>query len=184
MPATNGYPVTVVFPRDDAMTVVGQGPLGMVRDLPPEGDDMRRGVKTVLTTPSYASAHYTKDYDPELAATALNPYSGGTIGLVGTYQMSYAVVDYLKNGKFSNTSFTDATEMVDRIKIIKSAEELERIRETAAMQDAAMEAAFAAIKPGTRSNLKVIVPFTPFPKTTARPFWRSTFRNTSLMSSS
>ena len=26
MPATNGYPVTVVFPRDDEMTVVMQGP--------------------------------------------------------------------------------------------------------------------------------------------------------------
>ena len=25
MPAANGYPVTVVFPRGDAMTVVGQG---------------------------------------------------------------------------------------------------------------------------------------------------------------
>ena len=152
MPAANGYPVTVVFPRDDAMTVVGQGPIGMVRDLTAEGDGMRRGVKTLMTTPSYASAHYTKAYDAELAAKALEPYSGGTIGLVGTYQMSYAVVDYLKSGNFSNTSFTDATEMVDRIKIIKSAEELERIRETAAMQDAAMEAAFAAIKPGMRDS--------------------------------
>ena len=26
LPATNGYAVTVVFPRDDRMTVVGQGP--------------------------------------------------------------------------------------------------------------------------------------------------------------
>ena len=152
MPATNGYPVTVVFPRDDGMTVVGQGPMGMVRDLPPEGDGMRRGVKTMMTTPSYASADYTRDYDPELAATALAPYSGGAIGLVGTYQMSFAVVDYLKRGKFSNTRFTDATELVDRIKVIKSAEELERIRETAAMQDAAMEAAFAAVEPGMRDS--------------------------------
>ena len=28
MPATNGYPNTVVFPRDDEMTVVCQGPFG------------------------------------------------------------------------------------------------------------------------------------------------------------
>ena len=152
MPATNGYPVTVVFPRDDAMTFIGQGPMGMVRDLPPEGDGMRRGVKTMMTTPSYASAHYTMDYDPELAATALAPYSGGTIGLVGTYQMSHAMVDYMKNGRFSNATFTDATELVDRIKVIKSAEELERIGETAAMQDAAMAAAFAAVEAGMRDS--------------------------------
>jgi hypothetical protein len=29
LPATNGYPRTVVFPRDDLMSVVGQGPHGM-----------------------------------------------------------------------------------------------------------------------------------------------------------
>ncbi len=152
MPAANGYPMMVVFPRDDGMSVVGQGPMGMVRDLPPEGDGIRRGVKTMMTTPSYASAHYTKDYDPELAARALAPYSSGTIGLVGTYQMSFAVVDFLKSGNFSNTKFVDATDMVDRIKIIKSPEELDRIRETAAMQDDAMEAAFAAVKPGMRDS--------------------------------
>ena len=152
MPAANGYPVTVVFPRDDRMTVVGQGPMGMVREIPPEGDGMRRGVKTMMTTPSYASADYTRDYDAELAAQALAPYSGATIGLVGTYQMSHAVVDYLQRGKFSNTKFADATELVDRIKIIKSAEELDRIRETARMQDAAMAAAFAAVEPGLRDS--------------------------------
>ena len=152
MPAANGYPMMVVFPRDDGMSVVGQGPMGMVRDLPPEGDGIRRGVKTMMTTPSYASAHYTKNYDPELAARALAPYSSGTIGLVGTYQMSHAVVDYLKSGNFSNTKFVDATDTVDRIKIIKSSEELDRIRETAAMQDDAMQAAFDAVKPGMRDS--------------------------------
>jgi len=152
LPAANGYPMMVVFPRDDGMSVVGQGPMGMVRDLPPEGDGIRRGVKTMMTTPSYASAHYTKDYDPELAARALAPYASGTIGLVGTYQMSHAVVDYLKRGNFSNTKFVDATDMVDRIKIIKSPEELDRIRETASMQDGAMQAAFDAVKPGMRDS--------------------------------
>jgi len=28
LPATNGYPLTVVFPRDDLMTLVSQGPFG------------------------------------------------------------------------------------------------------------------------------------------------------------
>jgi len=36
IPATNGYPQTVVFPRDDRMSVVGQGPHNVIRELAPE----------------------------------------------------------------------------------------------------------------------------------------------------
>src|SRR5512146_1758233 len=45
VPATNGYPVTVVFPKDDCMTIIGQGPFGADRVIPPEGDGLRRGAK-------------------------------------------------------------------------------------------------------------------------------------------
>lgn len=150
LPATNGYPTTVVFPRDDLMTIVGQGPFGMVKELPSEGDGVRRGVKTWMTTPSFASAHYTAPYDAELAAKALAPYAGGTIGLVGTSHMAVALVDYLRLGRFSNSKFVDASDLVDRIKVIKSREELELIKRTARMQDGAMRAAFAAVEPGLR----------------------------------
>ena len=105
----------------------------------------------MLTTPSYASAHYTKEYDPELAAKALKPFAKGTIGYVGIYQMSFAMVDYIKRA-FPQARFVDASEMVDRIKVIKSAEELELVRRAALMQDGAMRAAFAAIKPGMRDT--------------------------------
>ncbi|HZP79605.1 MAG TPA: M24 family metallopeptidase [Pseudolabrys sp.] len=150
MPATNGYPNTVVFPRDDEMTVVCQGPFGG-GEATAQGDQSWRGVKRLLTTPSYASAHYTKDYDPELAAKGLGPYAKGTIGLVGTYQMSFATVDYIQRA-FPQARFVDATEMVDQIKIIKSAEEMELVKLAARMQDGAMRAAFAAAKPGMRDR--------------------------------
>jgi Xaa-Pro aminopeptidase len=148
MPATNGYPNTVIFPADDEMTVVCQGPFkGDGR--PPA--DLWRGVKRMLTTPSYESAHYTQGYDPELAAKALQPYAKGTIGLVGTYQMSFAMGDTIMK-KFPSARYVDASELVDRIKVIKSAEELELVRRAAIMQDGAMKAAFAAIKPGMRDT--------------------------------
>src|SRR6202167_3642229 len=150
--ATNGYPLLVVFPRDDLMTLVSQGPFGGAFTPGPNGDGVRRGVKQWLTTPSYSSCHYTASYDAELAAQALSPYAGGTIGLVGTYQISFAVVDYLQKGRFSNTRFVDASDLVDRIKVIKSAEEQELIRRAAAMQDGAMRAAFAAVEPGMRDR--------------------------------
>jgi Xaa-Pro aminopeptidase len=152
LPATNGYPQTVVFPRDDGMTLINQGPFGKVADLPQEGDGVRRGVKTWMTTPSYSSAHYTAAYDAELAAKALASYAGGTIGLVGQYQMSVALVDHLRNGRFSNSKFVDASDLVDQIKVVKSPEEIELVKRAARMQDGAVRAAFAAVEPGMRET--------------------------------
>jgi len=150
MPATNGYPNTVIFPRDDEMTVVAQGPFGG-STVTAHGNGAWRGVKRILTTPSYASAHFTKEYDPELAAKALEPYAKGTIGLLGTYQMSFALVDHIKR-KYASAKYVDASELVDRIKVIKSPEEMELVRRAALMQDSAMQAAFAAVKPGMRDT--------------------------------
>ncbi|HUZ74677.1 MAG TPA: M24 family metallopeptidase [Stellaceae bacterium] len=150
LPATNGYPVTVVFPRDDGMTVVGQGPFDMDRTLPPEGDGLRRGVKRVLTTPSYASAPYTAAYDAELAEKGLERFSGATIGLVGTATLPVAMLDHLRRGRLSNATFVDASDLVDTIKAVKSDEEIALMRRTAAMQDACMAAAFAAVAPGRK----------------------------------
>ncbi|MCX7296068.1 MAG: M24 family metallopeptidase [Hyphomicrobiales bacterium] len=150
IPATNGYPNTVVFPRDDEMTVVCQGPFGG-NETPSAADGIWRGVKQVLTTPSYASAHYTATYDPELACKGLEPFAEATIGFVGDYQMSYALSTYVRR-KFSKARHVDATDMVDRIKVFKSPEEKALIQRAATMQDGAMRAAFAAIKPGMRDT--------------------------------
>lgn len=171
MPATNGYPNTVVFPRDDEMSVVCQGPFGgseptaqadttgasITSQAGDASFDLKgrlsqwRGVKNIFTTPSYASAHYTKDYDPELAAKALEPFRNATIGYLGTYQMSYAMLDFIRRA-FPKARFVDATDLVDRIKVIKSAEEMELVKRAALMQDGAMRAAFAAVKPGMRDT--------------------------------
>jgi len=148
LPATNGYSVTVVFPRDERMTVVGQGPAGVVRELPPEGDGLRRGVARFMGTPSYASCPYTAGYDAELAEKSLARFAGGTVGLLGTAAISFALVDHLRRGKLASAQFVDASDLVDRIKAVKSEEEIERMRRTALMQDGAMAAVFAAIRPG------------------------------------
>jgi Xaa-Pro aminopeptidase len=149
-PASNGYAVTVVFPKDDDMTFISQAPFGLDRKLPPGGDGIRRGVGKITGSPSYVSAGYTNAYDAELAAKALERFSGGKIGLVGTGAIGFSLVDQLKRGRLSNSTFVDASDVVDRIKVIKSDEELALIRRTAEMQDACMMAAFAAIKPGMR----------------------------------
>jgi len=152
LPATNGYPLTMVFPRDDLMTLVSQGPFGGVSNPTSNADGVRRGVKQWLTTPSFTSCNYTASYDPELAAKALAPYAGGTIGLVGIAQMSFALVDHLQKSRLSNTRFVEAADLVDKIKAIKSPEEQDLIRRAAAMQDGAVRAAFAAVEPGLRDR--------------------------------
>ncbi len=149
IPATNGYPVTVVFPKDERMTVIGQGPMGVVRELPPEGDGVRRGVARFIGCPSYASAPYTAAYDASFAIPALKKYSGGTIGLLGPAALSFALVDAVKK-ELPKAKLTDASDMVDRIKAVKSAEEIELMRRTAALQDKGWDAVLKAIKPGMR----------------------------------
>jgi Xaa-Pro aminopeptidase len=149
VPATNGYPATVVFPADERMTVIGQGPMNLVRELPPQGDGVRRGVARFMGSPSYASCLYTAEYDAQLAVSALAKYAGATIGWVGRGAMSFAFGDSLQR-KLTRAKLVDASELVDRIKAVKSDEEIERIRRTAAMQDACMESTFRHIRPGMR----------------------------------
>jgi Xaa-Pro aminopeptidase len=150
LPATNGYVMTVIFPRDEPMTVIGQGAFGLDQRLPPAGDGVRRGVGRLLGTPSYASAHYSAGYDADLAAKALAGYRDATIGLLGTAAISFALIDSLKRGDLSNAKFVDASDLVDRIKAVKSDDELALVRLAAAAQDRAMDAVIAAIKPGMR----------------------------------
>src|SRR3989304_7907656 len=50
MPATNGYPNTVIFPQGDEMTVVAQGPFGG-NQITAHRSDTWRGVKHIKTTP-------------------------------------------------------------------------------------------------------------------------------------
>jgi len=146
LPATNGYPVTVVFPKDDRMTVIGQGPMGVVRELPPQGDGVRRGVARFIGCPSYASASYTGGYDASLALPYLKQFR--TIGYLGPAAVSFALIDSVR--KETKANLVDASDMVDAIKAVKSAEEIELMRRTAAMQDKAWQAVLKAIKPGMR----------------------------------
>jgi Xaa-Pro aminopeptidase len=151
LPATQGYSEIVTFPIADGMTMISQGAFGHDARVSPGGDGIRRGIVRVMTAAIYASATYCHAYDAELAATALKPYAKGTIGLIGLSTLSHFLIDHLRMA-FPAAVFVDASDLVDRIKAIKSAEEIAVIREVAALQDRAMEAAFAAFEPGKRDR--------------------------------
>lgn len=149
LPATHGYPQTVIFPAEESMTVIIQSHFGDDQELPREGHWLRRGVRRVLGAPYFTSAYYTLPYDAEHAEKALAPYARGTIGLVGRGSLPVSMMDHLRN-RFPAAKFVDASDMVDRIKVIKSADEIAHIRRTAAVQDGAIEAAMKAVAPGKR----------------------------------
>lgn len=149
IPATHGYPYTVIFPRNDRMTVIIQSFFGDDRLLPPEGDGYRHGVRQVLGAPYFYSAHYSLIYDADHAAKALASHAGGTIGLVGRGTLPISMMDHLRTS-LPQAKFVDATDWVDYIKVVKSDEEQKHIRRTAAVQDGAIDAVMKAAKPGMR----------------------------------
>ena len=148
LPATNGYPRTVIFHADGPMTVIEMGPEGARRDLNGK-DQLHRGVGELLHTPSFLSIAFTHDYDAELAVKALKRHEDSAIGFVGKGALPHAFVSRIE-GSLRKFEFVDATELVDRIKAIKSDEEIALIRRCAAMQDAVFASVLKCIRPGLR----------------------------------
>ena len=148
MPSSNGTMTTVIFPKDDLMTVVAPGPFG-IDVAPPPGDPVRRGVKRFLASPNFMGASFTTALDLENIDKAMavfrRHHRARRAGSMG-----HALGEHLKHGKLGNARFVDATELVDHLMVIKSDEEIALIRATAHLQDRAMRAAFDAIKPGMR----------------------------------
>jgi Xaa-Pro aminopeptidase len=148
LPATNGYPRTVIFYADEPMSVVEMGPFGAQHTLD-GGDPVHRGVGERLLTPSFHSIAYTHDYDAQLAVAALRRRPHRTVGLIAEGAMPHAFVAGIRSS-LTNTSFVEATEFIDRLKAIKSPEEIALIRRTAEMQDAVFAKVLEFIRPGQR----------------------------------
>ena len=152
VPAFNGYPTTVLFPKDDDMTVINIGPQmdpqSALTDLSSK-PWAYRGIKNRFTAPYFPSLCYSNTYDAELIVDLLKPLKNCTVGFVGLGHISVPFHDYIRT-HLTAAEFVDATDMVDNIKAIKSDEEIQLIKETAALQDEAMQKAFAEIKPGMR----------------------------------
>jgi len=152
VPAFNGFPTSVLFPREDEMTVINIGP-----EMDPQSDltDLSskswayRGVKNRFTAPYFPSFHYANTYDAELIVDLLKPGRDCVVGFVGLGHISVPFHDYIRT-HLTAATFIDATDMVDQIKAIKSDEEIHLIRQTAELQDTVMQKAFDEIRPGMR----------------------------------
>jgi len=152
VPAFMGYPTYVIFPKDDDMTVINIGPrMGVGSSLTNVSSQgwAYRGVRECLTAPYFPSLHYSKAYAAELVVERLRPLKGANIGFVNLGHIPIGFFEHVKT-HLTEATFTDATDLVDEIKAIKSEEELELIKRTATLQDAALEEALKIVKPGVR----------------------------------
>lgn len=147
VPARNAQAHTVIFPLDEEMTTITHGGLPP-GDMGPPAWTLR-GVKTRLTAPFFKSAFYTATYEATLAVEVLKKRKQAKIGILGKSSMSAAFYEYLIRN-LPGAGFVEAAELVDTVKAIKSAEEIELIRKTAQLQDRAMEYAKKAVQPGRR----------------------------------
>jgi len=145
--ARHSYPFTVIFPVDDEMTLITCGALPPADAFPPQW--AVRGVKRRMGAPYFESIHYTSTYDAELAVGVLKEKKKATIGLVGRSYIPITFYEYLRK-HLVGSKFVDVTDQIDQIKVIKSLEEIELIKRTAALQDAAMEHVRKSIRPGRR----------------------------------
>lgn len=140
VPALNGYPRTVVFFPDRPMVVVEMGAFGADRGPMPHD----RGVGRVLGTPSFHSIHYTVDNDTDLLIRALTEAGVRRIGALSPASFPYGMMAALHAGY----EIVDASDPLDTVKAVKSAEEIALIEQTALLQDKVFEELCDFIRPG------------------------------------
>ncbi len=142
------YPRTVVFHASDLMTVVEHGASGRRRTL--EGQDADNpGVGEVIATSAFPSVNYTQTYDAEAVSDLLARRRYRKIGLVGAAGMRHGFVAYLEKTQ-SGAEICDETDFIDRVKAVKSQEEIALIKQSAQMQDLVFSKVLSHIKPGMR----------------------------------
>ena len=133
LPATNGYPRTVIFHRNEPMTMVEMGPFNGRRELAGK-DPVHRGVGTVLNSPSFVSIVYTLGYDAKIAVDELKRHNYRRVGCVNMGALPHALVSALQEG-LTNVQLVDCTDAIDTIKAVKSPEEIDLLYRCAHLQD-------------------------------------------------
>ena len=143
------YPRTVVFHRSELMSVIEHGAAGRKRSL--GGTDPENpGVEEIITTSAFPSVSYTQTYDAEAVCDILKRRGSRRSAWVGLAGMRHGFVSYIERTLAGKAEISDETDFIDHAKAVKSEEEIARIRETAAMQDAVFSKVLARIKPGMR----------------------------------
>jgi Xaa-Pro aminopeptidase len=147
LPATNGYPVTVIFPVSDEMTTITHGPSDPEKAAPAAW--LLSGVKKRISNPIMLSLNYTSAYQAESVVEELKTYKNCRVSFLNEGAIPAGFTQVVRT-HLSGAAFVDITDKIDEIKAVKSPEEIEHIRYTAYIHDQAIKACIETIKPGVR----------------------------------
>jgi len=143
IPSEQAYPVSVLFPADDELiTITSAAPNN---PLPPSWAS--RGIGTRLGAPYFRSLGFTDNYDAIEMVKVIKKRNDKKVGFVGMGLINATIADYLKEN-LPGVEFVNATDLVDRIKAVKSEDELVFVREAVKMHDVIATAMPALIRPG------------------------------------
>jgi len=148
IPVATSYPQTVIFPAGGLMTLVNHGRFNEESDYSGANPDLP-GIGRHLGTPAFPAVHYSCVYEADLIGREIEKHGYGRVGLVGPNSMYFGFGQRLQQVA-AGSKFTDATDLIDRLRAIKSAEEILLIRKSAAMQDQIMEGVHEHIRPGAK----------------------------------
>jgi len=149
-PATNGYPKSVVFHANDWMTVVDMGPRGGHRKLG-GNNDVHRGVGEIFTTPAFTTVAYTDEYQAKLVVLDVKRRDYKAVGVASGGALPHKFMTRIEQD-LAPVRLVDMTDALDRLKAIKSPEEIIAIRKTAHMQDEIFARLLAEVRPGMRDT--------------------------------
>ncbi|WP_316977890.1 M24 family metallopeptidase [Shumkonia mesophila] len=142
-----GYPWTVIFDARDGMTTIGHGAEVDTLRVTPDDIPSSFGTKRRITAPYFMSCHYLGTMDAAAAVRDLKDRKTKKVGVVGKAVMGAAFYEHLLTN-LPGVEIVDATDMIDRIQVVKSAEEIGLIRKTARIEDEAMAEILNFVRPG------------------------------------
>lgn len=137
------YPATVIFHREAETTYIGHG-APWQPSVPP---DMARGIGRALATPLMPTLTYTDGYMTELVEKEIKQHGYKKVGLVGEAMIPATLYRRLSEN-LPDVELVNATTLVDRIKMIKSPEELQKLREIVHIHDVIGAAVPTIFRPG------------------------------------
>lgn len=144
IPAVCGYPVTVLFPADDEMTTIFHGG-PPDRPGPPEWAVHK--VKDRVQFPYFRTVHYTNAWDAAETVKRIKARNDKKVGIVGLGAMQAAYYIYIREN-LPGVEIVEASDLVDRIKAVKSEDELVFVRRAVETQDMVMAAVPTMLRPG------------------------------------
>ncbi len=137
------YPTTILFHREDDTTFIAHG-APWTESIP---RDVQRDIGQALATPLMPTLCYTDPYMPRLVAEQIRARGYKRVGLVAMAQLPASLYCHLREN-LPDVELIDATTLVDRIKAIKSPEEIEKLREIVRIHDQIGAAVPTMFRPG------------------------------------